>query len=82
MSESQLTRDEIRAAIFGGEKSKIQKRIIPFFGADIELRQPTLGSILLAQKNEDREAAVIDTLVENAYIYAGPFPRPCGGGLG
>jgi hypothetical protein len=65
---AELSRDAVRAQIFGGEKAKVQKRIISFFGADIELRQPTLGAILAAQKNEDREAAVIDTLIENAFI--------------
>jgi len=67
-SATNLTRDQIRAQIFGGAESKVQHRILTFFGAKIELRQPTLGAILAAQKNEDREAAVIDTLIENAFI--------------
>lgn len=60
------TRDELRAAIF----STKQANVIPvvFFGANIELRQPSLGDILKAQKNEDREAAVIETLIDYAYV--------------
>ena len=62
------TRDDIRAAIFGSEESKIQKRLVQFFGAQVEVRQPTLGQILAAQQNPDRQAAVIDQLVANTYI--------------
>jgi hypothetical protein len=38
-----LSRDEARAKILG---AKIEIRPITFFGVDIELRQPTLGTIL------------------------------------
>lgn len=58
-------RDKIRAEVF---KSKEVKRlVVEFFGQKIELRQPMLGDILGAQDNEDRQSAVIETLIKYAY---------------
>lgn len=59
-------RDELRAKIFAETKLNIIP--VEFFGATIELRQPQLQDILAAQKTEDREAAVIETLIEYAFI--------------
>lgn len=60
-------RDELRAKIFGNTN---ERNVIPvtFFGADIELRQPALEDILRAQQIENREAAIIQTLVDYAYV--------------
>lgn len=61
-----LTRDELRAKIFAAHS--VKKLPVEFFGADIELRQPILADIIKAQKSEDRESAVIQTLVDYAYV--------------
>lgn len=60
------SRNDIRAKIFA--KREIKKKVIQFFGSEIELRQPTLGDIINARENEDRQAAVIETLVKYAYV--------------
>lgn len=60
------TRDELRAKIFSDKKLNIIP--VEFFGGTIELRQPALGDILKAQTNEDREAAVIETLIDYAFV--------------
>jgi hypothetical protein len=51
-------------------KTRTPKRelVDDFFGHPIELIQPLLGDIIAAQSNEDRESAVIDTLVKYAVI--------------
>lgn len=68
MSETTaLTRDQIRARVFSGA-NKPKKKVIDFFGSQIELRQPTLSQVLDAQANDDREAAVIDMLINRAYV--------------
>lgn len=60
-------RDAIRAQILG--KTHVPKSTkITFFGAKIELRQPSLGETLAAQTNPDREAAVIEMLIKQAYV--------------
>lgn len=59
-------RDSIRAKVFAHKPLK--KVIITIFGAEIELRQPTLGSIMEARDAENANAGVIDTLVQYAYV--------------
>lgn len=63
---SNATRDAIRAKVFAYKPLK--KVVINIFGADIELRQPTLGSIMDARDAENTNAGVIDTLIQYAYI--------------
>lgn len=60
------TRDQMRAKIFAAKT--VKRKTIDFFGTDIEIRQPTLGDIVDAQSNEDRKAAVVETLIKYAYI--------------
>lgn len=61
-----LTRGEARAKIFASKQRKTE--IIEFQDVMLELRQPLLGDILKAQGSENREAAVIETLVNYAYL--------------
>lgn len=60
-----LTRDEIRAKILG---SKAKSKTIEFFGAEIELRQPTLGVILEHRKAEGDIDALQMMLISYAYV--------------
>lgn len=57
---------EARAKIFGSKKAA--SKIVNFFGADIEIRQPKLGDIIAAREEVDKQAAVIATLVAYAYL--------------
>lgn len=66
MSNEMSARDKIRAQVFQSRKPKA--KVIEFFDAEIELRQPTLGAILDAANEEERRAAIIDTLVNYAYV--------------
>jgi hypothetical protein len=59
-------RNDVRAKIFAAKKNKSKE--VEFFGAVIELRQPTLGDILSARDSDNRQSAVIETLVNYAYI--------------
>lgn len=59
-------RDAIRGKIFATKE--VTKVPVEFFGQNIELRQPLLQDILQAQNGEDRESAVIETLINYAYI--------------
>jgi hypothetical protein len=60
------SRDSIRSRLFASKK--FGKKQVSFFGEMLELRQPALGDVLAIQNNDDRQAAVIDTLVRYAYI--------------
>lgn len=66
-TELKPTRDTLRSKILG-TSHKMKSRLIMFFGAQIEIRQPSLGAILDAQEKEDRQAAVIDYLLERTYV--------------
>lgn len=61
-----MTREEVRAKILATRPP--EKRIVNFFDVEIELRQPLLGDVLKAADQNDREAAVIDTLIKYAYL--------------
>lgn len=60
-------RDAIRAQVLG-KTHELKSKEVTFFEAKIELRQPTLGQTLSAQGKDDREAAVIDMLIKQAYV--------------
>lgn len=64
MTES--IRDAMRAAIFAPKQVKSEP--VNFFGQDIEIRQMILADVLNASNNPDRESAIIDTLINYAYI--------------
>ena len=59
-------RDQLRSKILAS--TDIKSKEVVFFGGKIELRQPRLADILEAQNSEDRESAVIDTLIRYAYV--------------
>ncbi len=61
-----MSRNELRAQIFAAKELK--REIITFFGAEIELRQPTLGDILTVRDSDDRQAAVVGILMNYAYV--------------
>lgn len=61
-----MDRDSIRSRIL---KRRVQlKATVEFFGDQIELRQPTLDDILRLREAADENAAIIQTLVDYAYI--------------
>lgn len=60
------SRDQIRGSIFASKKLKT--KIIDFFGTQIEIRQNSFGQILEASSREDRESAVVEALIANAYV--------------
>lgn len=60
------TRDDIRSAIFASKKLASEQ--VNFFGQQIELRQPRLSDIISIQQSEDRQSAIVDTLIRYAYI--------------
>ena len=70
MSESaqvvKPTRNDLRARIFAGKKLKT--KVIEFFGSEIELRQSNFGGILDAQAREDRQSAILEALIAQAFV--------------
>jgi len=60
------TRDEIRARIL--KAKEVKRKVIDFFGDQIEIRQPRLSDIIAAREEENRQNAVVDTLINNAYV--------------
>ena len=62
-------RDKMRAAIFATRER--QRRLVNFFGEDIEIRQPSLEDILGAREDADEgnmATGVIKTLLKYAFI--------------
>lgn len=59
-------RAKLRGDIFKTKPLKSKK--VDFFGTEIELRQPSLGAIINAQDNENRQSAVIEALIQYAFV--------------
>jgi hypothetical protein len=71
LSSSEL-RNKLRAQITGSPKTRARSVIIEFMDGEIELHQPSLGSILdsndKAKDEGGNEAATILSMIENAYV--------------
>lgn len=61
-----VSRAQARARIFASKKLRSER--FDFFGIEVELRQPTFGAVMDVQANKDREAGIIQTLVDQAYV--------------
>ena len=62
-----LTRDQLRAALIG-KKHKPERKRVTLFGVDIELQQPTLSSILEARGEQDERTRTADIFIRYAYV--------------
>lgn len=60
-----MSRDDIRAAIFG---AKPQVETATFFGAPIELHEPSTSDVLDFQQSENRKQAVAMMLINYVYV--------------
>ena len=67
MSNTKLTRDQIRAELVGN-KRPLRKELVTLFGMEIELRQPTLGAILEARMDSDEKTRTTDIFIRYAYV--------------
>jgi len=65
--QAPIKRDDVRKKIFGNTL-KGSREIITLFGAEIEIRQPTLGMILEAQQEVDRRKALVRILVNYCFV--------------
>ena len=61
-------RDEIRAKILSQENMRGKSVELKFFGADIELRQPSLGQIQQYMESGDNKISLIRMLLDYAYV--------------
>ena len=61
------TRDEIRKAIIG-DRHEPKKELVMLFGMEIELRQPTLASILASREEDDEQRRITDVFINYAYV--------------
>lgn len=62
------TRDSIRTKIFAAENKRFKTKEITIFGANVEIRQPSLGMILKVKEDENREKAVIRLLIDFCFV--------------
>ncbi len=62
-----LTRDQLRKALIG-DRHAPKKELVMLFGCEIELRQPTLASILEARTDDDEQARTTDVFLKYAYV--------------
>lgn len=61
------TRDELRKAIVGARHAPARE-IVTLFGMEIELRQPTLASILKSREEDDEQRRITDVFINYAYV--------------
>jgi hypothetical protein len=59
-----LTRDQIREKVFG---AKAESKIIDFFGAQVELRQPTVG-VTMEMRQGTPEQATSQMLINYTFV--------------
>lgn len=59
---------QVRGKIFSTKNKKRLSRFIQFFGAEIELRQPSLGDIAKMNDEGTQHSAIVQTLINYAYI--------------
>lgn len=62
-----LTRDQIRAELIG-KKHKGKTKLVTLFGVEIELRQPTLATILDARDIESERDRTASVFINYAYV--------------
>lgn len=62
-----LTRNELRAAIVGA-KHPPKSEVVTLFGHEVELRQPTLASILKSREEDDERKRTTDVFLNYAYV--------------
>lgn len=62
-----FNRNSIRSKVLG-ESHKPRSKVIEFFGADVEIRQPTLGTIIDSQASEDPKRGIIEILLTRTFV--------------
>lgn len=67
-TESQALAVQLRGKIFADANKVRASRTITFFGAEIELRQPTLRNIAEMADEDSEQAAIVSTLLHYAYV--------------
>ncbi len=68
MTEERSVRDQIRSGIFSKESKTPDSRDITFFGQEIRIRQPDIGTILEYRNRDDRKEAMIEMIIMFAYV--------------
>jgi len=63
-----LTKDEMRAKIFSAQSMNRKTILVPFFGADIELRQPSVGEVEKLLDRETGKVSMVQVLIDHAYV--------------
>ncbi len=62
-----LDRRELRDLLLG-HAPKVAHKNVMLFGAEIEIRQPTLGAILEAQEIPDNKERTVGMIIEYAFV--------------
>lgn len=63
---SNTLRDSMRSQILGATKAK--SILCTFFGVEVEIRQPSLGEILLAEEETTKSAQAVAMVVKYCYV--------------
>ncbi len=66
MAEKVSKRDQIRQNIFQARKFKTKK--LQILGTDVEIRQPSVGTILDAQQEDDQKKSLVYIMVNYCYV--------------
>lgn len=63
-----VTRDSLRAKIFAAKNTTRKTIKVPFYDAEIELRQPTVGEIEKLTDPETGKTSMVTILIDYAYV--------------
>lgn len=64
------TRDQLREAIFRSENLKPKSKIVKFFGEDIEVRQPSVDTVLDFRNSDeiDKKQRMVGMLIAYCFV--------------
>lgn len=62
------SKDAMRAKIFSAQSMDRKTVVVPFYGADIELRQPSVGEIEKLFDKETGKMSFVNMLIDHAYV--------------
>lgn len=60
-------RKELRGKLLGSAR-KFKSEVIEFFGEQIEVRQPSLGTVLAQVEEKDKNKAIVRAIINYCYV--------------
>lgn len=67
-----VTKGSLRTIIFSSQNKDKKAILVPFYGAEIEIRQPSVGEIEKLIDKETQRMSFVQVLIDHAYVPGSP----------